>query len=154
MTTTTRRIWLAAGLLAMPMLGLAQSQWAEEAEQAAPGTALFVVAIAVIATVYGALRSKQRKDLVLRFLDKGQEVPLSLLPPIPSRHRELRRATWLTGLGIGIALALYIATGAWRAAAWGLIPTLLGCASFLNAALFYPSPGPPSRALRRDDDGL
>ena len=154
MTRTTRRIWLAAGVFATPMLALAQSGWAEEAQETAPGTALFVVAIAFIATAYGALRSKQRQDLIARFLDKGQEIPASLLPPAPSRHRELRRATWLMGLGLGIALALYIATGAWRAAAWGLIPVLLGCASFINATLFYPSPGPPSRALRRDDDGL
>lgn len=148
----TSPLLLAGILLLTPALVLAQSVSVEggggEAyhgsmnhpfEDMAAGTALFVIALAVIALIFGMYREKRRQDLLARFIDKGQEIPSALLPQPPSRLRELRRGVWLTSLGLGVGLVLYIATGSLRAAAWCLILLFLGAASFLNAMLFYPN---------------
>jgi hypothetical protein len=103
----------------------------------AGGTALFVVAIVTLSLLFGFLREKRRHDLIARFVDKGQEIPPSLLPQGPSRHRELRRGTWLTFLGLGLGIALYTVGGLWMAV-WSVILLFLGAASFVNAMLFYP----------------
>jgi hypothetical protein len=132
----TEQLFLAGSLLLTPTLSLAQPEGLREA---LPGTALFVIAISVIALFFGTLREKRRQDLIARFVDKGQEIPRSLLPQLPSRQRELRRGIWLTSLGLGVGLVLYIASGNLRVAAWCLILLFLGAASFLNAVLFYPN---------------
>jgi hypothetical protein len=142
---TARGLLLAGSLLLTPVLAFAQQpEWLEEARKDAAGAALFIIAIAVPAMItvmiYGVFRQKRRHDLFARFIDKGQEIPLALLPARPSRHRDLRRGVWLAGLGIGVGLVLYIATGNLRVAAWCLILLLLGAASFVNAALFHPKP--------------
>jgi hypothetical protein len=139
------QLWLAAGFLLTPLPALAQMVHPEESlservSDHAPGFALCIIALAVIGVVYVALRDKFRRDLFVRFIDKGQEVPAALLPAPPSRLRELRRGVWLTCLGLGIGVVLYIMSGSLRVAAWSLIPLFLGAASFLNAALFYPNP--------------
>jgi len=138
--TTTRiaHLLLAGSLLLAPALALAQRDWVDEVQDAAAGTALFVIAIAGIALLFGTLREKFKRDLFARFIEKGQEMPAALLPRPPSRNRELRRAMWLTCLGVGVGLALYVNTGKLNVAAWSLILLFLGAASFLNAFLFYP----------------
>jgi hypothetical protein len=136
--TRLERVLLAGGLVLTPALACAQPEWVEEARNDAAGTALFIIAIALIAAVFGALRERRKHDLIVRFLDKGQEIPPSLLPRPPSMQREVRRGIWLSSLGLGVGLALYVTTGSWRVSAWCLIPLLLGAASFLNAVLFYP----------------
>lgn len=130
------RVLLTASLLLAPGLALAQRDWVEEVQGAAAGTAFFVIAIALIAVLFGTIREKFKRDLFARFVDKGQEIPAALLPRPPSRERELRRGVWLTSLGLGVGLALFIAGGP-RVAAWCLILLFLAAASFLNAVLFY-----------------
>lgn len=98
-----------------------------------------LVVIIVAALIFATLRDKRRRDVLARFAEKGQEIPSALLPEAPSRLRELRRATWLSSLGLGLGLVLYIATGDWRVAAWCLILLFLAAASFINATLFYGS---------------
>jgi multisubunit Na+/H+ antiporter MnhB subunit len=132
------QLLLAGSLVLTPALACAQPEWVEEARNDAAGMALFIIAIALIAVVFGTLREKRKHDLIARFIDKGQEIPPSLLPPPPSTQRELRRGIWLTALGLGVGLVLYITTGNLRVAAWCLIPLFLGGASFFNAVLFYP----------------
>jgi hypothetical protein len=138
---------LASVFVVAPWLALAQpdlvnpdtvNQVVDTVRDAAAGTALFVIAIAAMALLFGTLREKFKRDLLARFVDKGQEIPAALLPRPPSRERELRRGVWLTSLGLGVGLALFLAGGP-RVAAWCLILLLLGAASFLNAVLFYPN---------------
>lgn len=105
----------------------------------------YAAAIGLVVTVIAALyfasqREKRNHDLLVRFLDKGESIPRDLFPPPPSRERELRRGVWLLSLGLGIGLVLFVASGDWATAAWGLIPLFLGAASFINAVLFYRSP--------------
>jgi hypothetical protein len=144
-----RHLLLTGGLwLAAPPLAVAQSTFVEGARAAAAGTAVFVIFIAVIALLFVTLHHKHKKDLFARFIDKGQEIPAALLPRAPSRERELRRGIWLTSLGLGVGLVLYIATGNLRIAAWCLILLSLGAASFVNAALLYPD----ASGSKRDGD--
>ena len=98
---------------------------------------LFVVIIGM-ALLFASHREKRKQELIARFVDKGQEIPPTLLPPLASSQRELRRGVWLTSLGLGLGLVLFIATGDLQAAAWCLILLFMGAASFINAALFYP----------------
>lgn len=146
-----KKLALAGALLFAPVLASAQEALdpfnEELASQAifAQGVVMVAGVVLVIAVIAMALRfasqrEQHRQELIARFLDKGQEIPPALLPG-PSRQRELRRGVWLAGLGIGIGLVLYIASGDWRVAAWCLILLFLSAASFLNAALFYRDAG-------------
>ena len=140
---TIERLLLAASLFLAPALAFGQSDYLEDVREAAAGTAVFVIIVAVIAVVFGILREKFRRDLFARFIDKGQEIPAALLPRPPSRERELRRGVWLTCLGLGVGVVLFMAGGP-RVAAWSLILLFLAAGSFLNAMLFYRGdPGEP-----------
>src|SRR6185436_17630498 len=96
---------------------------------------LVVVAVIFMAMRFANERDKNRQELIVRFIDKGQEIP-SFLVPQPSPRRELRRGVLLAGLGLGVGAVLYIVSGDWRIAAWSLIPLCLAAASLVNAALF------------------
>lgn len=143
-----RQLVLTGGLLMTPILALAQqfsdadnelaAMAMEQMNRQAIGGAVSLTIIIVVALIFATLRDKRRQDLFARFAEKGQEIPPALLPAPPSRLRELRRATWLSALGLGLGLVLYIGTSDWRVAAWCLILLFLGAASFVNAALFYP----------------
>jgi hypothetical protein len=133
----TEHLLLASSLLLAPALALAQPEWVQVAQEAAAGTAVFVIILAALVMVFGTIHAKFKRDLFARFVDKGQEIPAALLPRPPSRQRELRRGIWLTSLGLGVGFALFLAGGP-RAAAWCLILLFLAAASFLNAVLFYP----------------
>jgi hypothetical protein len=140
----TQHLLLASCLLSVPALAVGQPEWVEIArdlDQAAAGTAVFVIILAAVVMLFGTIHAKFKRDLFARFVDKGQEIPVALLPRPPSRERELRRGIWLTSLGLGVGFALFLAGGP-RAAAWCLILLFLAAASFLNAVLFY-----------RDDSG-
>lgn len=100
---------------------------------------LFVVIVAAI--YFASQRDRRKQEFLARFVDKEQAIPQELLPAPPSRHRELRRGTWLLSLGLGVGLVLYIATSDWHAAAWSLILLFLAAASFINAKFFYPGSG-------------
>jgi len=132
----TAHVLLAGSLLLAPALAFAQPEWVADVRETAAFAAVFVIVVAVIALPFGILREKFRRDLLARFVDKGQEIPAALLPRPPSRERELRRGVWLTSLGLGVGLVLFMAGGP-RVAAWCLILLFLGAASFLNAVLFY-----------------
>lgn len=132
----TEHVLLAGSLLLAPALAFAQPEWVDDVRETAAFAAVFVIVVAVIALPFGILREKFRRDLLARFVDKGQEIPAALLPRPPSRDRELRRGVWLTSLGLGVGLVLFTAGGP-RVAAWCLILLFLGAASFLNAVLFY-----------------
>jgi hypothetical protein len=99
-------------------------------------TALLVIGLALIVAVSMWLRGWRRHRLLTTFIERGQEIPPALLPRPPSRQDEQRRGTWLTCLGVGVGLVLYIVSGDPKLAAWCLIPLFLGLASFVNAALF------------------
>ena len=107
----------------------------------AAGLMLLVVAVVGMSLYFANLREKRKQELVIQYVEKGQEIPRALLPPAPSKMREVRRGIWLASLGLGLGLALYIATEEWRIAAWCLILLFLSAACFINAALFF-----------RDDD--
>jgi hypothetical protein len=139
----TRKPLLAGSLVFAP--GLALTQEVDDSlvdllyAQQMFLTAAVVVVIAM-ALFFANRRENRKQELIARLIDKGQEIPAVLLPG-PSRQRELRRAVLLAGLGIGIGLVFYIASGDWRVAAWCLILLFLSAASFLNAALFYRDTG-------------
>jgi hypothetical protein len=139
---TNAHLTIGGSLLCAPALALGQPGepdfWVDLAISSAPGTAIFVIFVAVIALLFGTLHAKFKRDLFARFVDKGQEIPAALLPRPPSRERELRRGIWLTSLGLGVGLVLFLTTHNPRVAAWSLILLFLGAASFLNAVLFYP----------------
>ncbi|HUF72492.1 MAG TPA: DUF6249 domain-containing protein [Gammaproteobacteria bacterium] len=99
-----------------------------------------LIVIIVAAMYFASQREKRKQDLFVQFLDKGQSIPQEILPPMPSRQRELRRGVWLLFLGIGLGLVLYISSREWGNAAWSLILLFPAAASFVNAALFYGSP--------------
>ena len=159
-----RQLALAGGLLMTPISALAQQFSDADNELAAmameqmnrqviAGAASLTVII-VAALVLATLREKRRQDLFARFAEKGQEIPIALLPAPPSRQRELRRAIWLSALGLGLGLVLYISTSDWRVAAWCLILLFLAAASFINAALFYrPVPSGESSWGRHAENG-
>jgi hypothetical protein len=153
MTPTIQRFVLATAVLLAPALALAQ-EVAERAgsealhngpsdsfQSARLGLMAFLAIVIGLVLFFMSQRDKRRQELIARFVDKGQEVPPALWPPAPSAQRELRRGTWLTSLGLGIGVVLYIATDDFKVAAWSLILLFLGAASFLNAVLFYPKPG-------------
>lgn len=148
--------WIVAGTLSFaPILAAAQvpvpvprsqldpelAEFMRTAEYAfafqAGGLMLLVVAVVAMALFFANQREKRKQDLIVRFVEKGQEVPNVLLPQFPSRPRELRRGVWLASLGFGIGSVLYITTGDWQVAAWCLILLFLSVASFINAAMFY-----------------
>lgn len=138
-----RRILLAGCLVLTPALGLTQEL--RLAESASPPIfrfmllpALIVLTIAM-ALVFGSLREKRKQELIARFIDKGHEIPPTLLPA-PVAQRDSRRGVWLTSFALGLGLVLYIATGDLKVAVWCLIPLFLGAASFINAALFSANP--------------
>lgn len=145
----TLKLALAGNLLFVPILTLAQEgpslgDGFSEMEYGLSGPTAGMISLIVIvgmALFFAMQREKRRQDLVARFLDNGREIPPGVLPPTPSRQRELRRGVWLASLGIGIGLVLFIATSDWRVAAWCLILLFLSAASFLNAAFFYRDPG-------------
>lgn len=103
------------------------------------GGMFFVLTLVVALLVFFSRRETHRNELIGRFIEKGQPVPPTLLPPPATREREIRRGIRLTGLGLGIGLALYVAMGEVAGMAWGLIPLLLGVACFINAVFFYPA---------------
>jgi hypothetical protein len=96
--------------------------------------ALIVLTI-IAALLFAAMHEKRKQELIARFIDKGQEIPPTLLPA-PTAQRDTRRGIWLTSFALGLGLVLYLATGELRAAVWGLLPLFLAAASFVNAALF------------------
>ena len=100
--------------------------------------AIGLFAVIIAAMYFASQREKRKQDFLFQFVEKGQQVPQELLPPKPSRQREIRRGVWLLCLSIGLGLVLYIASGQWVTAAWSLIPLLLAVASFVNAVFFYP----------------
>jgi hypothetical protein len=146
-----RKLVLAGSLLMTPILALAQDSSDADNELAKIAmeqmnrqilvTAIVLTVIVVAALLFAVLRDKRRLDLYARFAEKGQEIPRALLPMPPSRMRELRRATWLSSLGIGLGLVLYIATGDLRVSAWCLILLSLALASLINATFFYSDAG-------------
>jgi hypothetical protein len=157
---TAQKLAFTGFALLSPMLALAQQFSNADNELAVAamrqansqmgGAAIVLVVIIVAALIFATLRDKRRQELFSRFAEKGQEIPRELLPLPPSRLRELRRATWLSSLGLGLGLVLYITTGDWRVAAWCLILLFLATASFINAALFYGSSGSERRIEGRD----
>lgn len=147
-----KNLAIIAGGAFAPILALAQDTLDDEAmaqfmrdsalmgdpfaAQTYAGTIGFVVII-VAAMLFAYAREKRRQELLARFLEKEQEIPATLLPAPPSRQREIRRGIWLSSLGLGLGLVLYIASGEWVTAAWSLILIFLAAASFINAAFFY-----------------
>jgi len=126
---------------ALPVAVPAESPDSPFADMAA-GTAIFVIALGILVLVYLLFRERRRQQLIAMFLERGQTVPSTLLPRAGSRHAEIRRGTWLIGLALGVGAVLWIASGTYRYAVWGLIPLCLGTASFINAAFFYPRHDP------------
>lgn len=103
---------------------------------------VFTVVMAILAMLFLAQRDRRRHALIMHFLDKGLPVSPELLPQPPSAQRDRRLGTWLTGLGAGLGLALYLVTGELRMAAWCAVPLALGLAGFVNAVLFHRAAGP------------
>lgn len=101
----------------------------------------FILIVIALALYFANQREKRRQELLSRFVEHGQEIPIALLPLPPSRQRELSRGVWLLAWGIGVGAALYFSSGEWGNAAWALILLLLSAASFVNAALFSPRAG-------------
>lgn len=144
----TRLMCLAATGTAAPVLASAQQALGDRELQVVElenpfGTAQIVVVIGLFAIIIAAMyfasqREKRRQEFLGGFVEKEQAIPKELLPPQPSREREMRRAVWLLSLGFSVGLVLYIATGEWANAAWSLILLCLAGAGFINAALFYP----------------
>ena len=108
-------------------------------------SAIGFFAIIIAAMYFAGQREKRKQEFLSRFVEKEQAIPSEILPVPPSRHRELRRATWLLFLGLAVGLVLFIATGDWRVAAWSLIVLFLAVASFINAWFFYPNSGDSGR---------
>lgn len=161
-----RQLTLLATATLTPVLTLAQQTLTNEQGELmmvemddpfgpAPAVAAIGFFAAIIAAMFFAFqRERRRQDFLLRFVEKEQPIPAELLPPQPSRVRELRRGVWLLCLGLGLGLLLYILSEEWTYAAWSLILLFLALASFINAALFYPdSPTSPSRTLERPGNG-
>lgn len=155
----TRVIPLAAAGALMPILAGAQEALStgelQIIEMDNPfGSAPIVRAVGLFAIIIAAMyfasqREKRRQEFLARFVEKEKAIPRQLLPPQPSRERELRRGGWLLSLGLSFGLVLYIVTEDWVNAAWSLILLFLAAASFINAALFYPS----ADARRQLDNG-
>lgn len=155
-TSAARKPLLILGILAAPG---AQAQDLVS-RVIGPDGLTFVVFIAFLLIVIGlplqfaSRRERRRHALYSMFIDKGQEIPRELLPPLPtresSRQRELNRGVWLVSLGLGLGVALYIFTDEWRIAAWALIFLFLGVASFINALLLRSRPGSDVR-VNSDD---
>jgi hypothetical protein len=156
-----QKLVLLTSCAVVPVLSIAQDGLSEEElrqfllSQPVPenpfGYAPVVAVIGLFAVIIAAMffasqREKRKQDLLVQFVEKDQQIPQELLPPQPSRKREVRRGVWLLALGIGLGLVLFIASGEWATAAWSLIPFLLAVASFVNAAFFYPDSRPRERA--------
>ena len=107
--------------------------------------AIGLFAVIIAAMYFASQRERRRQDFLLQFVEKDRQIPQGLLPPQPSRQREIRRGVWLLSLGLGLGLVLYIASGEWVTAAWSLILLLLAAASFVNAVFFYPDDHPGER---------
>ena len=105
-----------------------------------------VFVIVFLPLSYAKARDRRRNELYAKFLEKEQPIPQELLPGARTNHkrssqqRELMRGVWLTALGLGVGLALYIATSEWRFAAWALVLLFLGAASFINGMLLSDDP--------------
>ncbi|MDX1561311.1 MAG: DUF6249 domain-containing protein [Gammaproteobacteria bacterium] len=131
-------------LVLFPVAPLAQAQ-DFISRVAGPDALSFFVFIAFVLIIVGLplyfanRRDRRKQELYLRFVELGHEIPKELLPRGHSRRssyeRELVRGVWLSCLGVGLGLVLYIVTQEWRMAAWSLILLFLGAASFINAML-------------------
>ena len=113
------------------------------------GISLPVVIVAVF-VVADALEDRRRIKLIEKLIGDGQDIPPGLilktkerLTPSEQRLVDLRRGVWFLFLGLGIAIALYLVTGDYKSAVWGLVFVFLSGASFVNAMLL-------TRHLRSD----
>jgi hypothetical protein len=148
-----QKIMLALGCTFAPLLVVAQEVLSDEEFRqqmlltqledpfgAAPMVgAIGLFAVIIAAMYFATQREKRRQDFLARFAEKEQAIPRELLPPQPSRSREMRRGVWLLSLGLGLGLVLYLSSEEWEVAAWCLILLFLAAASFVNAIFFYPN---------------
>lgn len=103
-----------------------------------PGVLIFLTFCVWL--VFASFREKRRNELLARFIERGQEIPGSLLPQPQSRQRALRTGTLLTLASLALGVALQASTHDFGVVVWCLIPLSLGLGCFINAAFFYPDP--------------
>jgi len=101
---------------------------------------LALVFVVIFVPLYFVHRRETRKyALYARFVDKEQVIPAELLPSKvtrgSSREREFIRGVWLGCFGLGIVVVLYLVSGEWRVAVWGLLPLFLAAACFINGIM-------------------
>jgi hypothetical protein len=140
--SSLRKGLMTAALLLLPAVSLAaEPGWGGGRMHFITAPALVVITIGFV-LLFISRREKRKLDLIERFVEKGQEIPASLLPQGPSAVREIRRGVWFTSLGLGWFFVLYLATSDARiSGAWSVILLFLGAASFINAALLHQTSG-------------
>ena len=136
---TRLRVLIGTGICLNPLMAFAQGIDAQELTIIGMGVSLPVV-IVIVFLIAEALEDRRRFKLIERLIGEGRDIPSALLlktkeqlTPIEQRLFELRRGVWLLFSGLGIAIALYLMSGDYKSAAWGLVFVFLSGASFVNA---------------------
>jgi hypothetical protein len=91
------------------------------------GTPIIIV-LAVL--MHRARRQRLQNEVILKLAEKGQPVPPELFMEPERRKSDLRSGLSLIGIGIGVAVGLYVADGK-DAVGFALIPFFIGLARLI-----------------------
>lgn len=87
---------------------------------------IFVIIILLIVFTFKHFKTKQKNELLLKFLQAGQTIPKEYFEPEKAKIKSnIKTGILLTAVGIGITLTLGVFMD-YKMAAVGLIPLLLG----------------------------
>lgn len=90
------------------------------------------ILILLLVLIYSYRRRKQKLELVKTFLDANRDVPENILTEFDGEsNNNLSSGIKITGLGVGIILAIYLLTDSYEVAALGLIPLFIGLSRLL-----------------------
>jgi hypothetical protein len=93
-------------------------------------TLLMPVLIVLIVMVYRTRQQRIRYDMMIRLVDRGQNLPPELFAPARPARSDLSSGLSLIGLGLGLAIGLVLAGGG-EAAGFALIPFFYGAARLI-----------------------
>jgi hypothetical protein len=101
------------------------------------GFFLCLLAGVAVSLYFRAIRERERHETLRRMVEKGQEIPSSLLIPAHQPVSDLRRGLVLLGAGIGLVVMMAGADDHDLRSMWGagLIPTLMGVAHLVTWVL-------------------
>ncbi len=92
---------------------------------------LFTIIIVFAFVAYAVKIEYKKRELqsreILAAIEKGATIPFT---PVKERNYRNQGIVWLA-IGISMMICIYVASGVWAGAIWGLIPAAVGIALLL-----------------------